>query len=117
MMSSEAYDIYMYFDCPANMTAAGKVRRWRTNSVRNISPCPPFQGSEEEWTAFMQFELPITIPNHQRRDWFLVDVRCPHCGSQNTHNIRTTFGHRECDGPMLHDRNFKCPGYTLVEKP
>ena len=69
-----------------------------------------FNGTNDEWEELKKTEVVYNSIKHGG-----VNVKCPHCGSNNNHS--TNEGLRVCD---LWPKNkfskvilYDCPGYTL----
>ena len=77
---------------------------------------PKFLGTDKEW---IKLKETIAWWNEDTSIYPIVKVICPHCGTQNTHNISNeTIGnsHHECD--LMIDKHGKtilydCPGYVI----
>lgn len=73
----------------------------------------PFEGTKEEWEK-LQNKIAWWI-EHSSLYPFIV-VKCPHCGSSNSHNVTNNlYKHKECNlhyykGVRVY---YECPGYKL----
>ena len=73
----------------------------------------PFDGTKEEWEN-LQNKIAWWV--EPMSNYPFVVVNCPHCGSNNVHNVSDNFHkHRECN---LHYYKgvrvfYECPGYKL----
>ena len=73
----------------------------------------PFNGTKEEWEK-LKNKIAWWIENSS--NYPFISVKCPHCGSNNTHNIsHNLHKHQECNLQYYNGARvyYECPGYKI----